>query len=135
MTSFVLDASITTSWLLEDEQDTRSLSALESVERSGATAPQHWRFEVANSLLLAERRGRLKPGRARLRLHSLHELPIDIDGTPDLDATFALAFEHGLTYYDALYLELAIRRELPLATLDNDLESAAGASGVEVYSG
>ena len=134
MTLFVLDASITTSWLLEDEQDPRSLSALESVERSGATAPQHWRFEVANSLLLAERRGRLRPGRARLRLHSLRDLPIDIDESPDFDTTFALAFEHGLTYYDALYLELAIRQQLPLATLDNDLQSAAGARGVEVHS-
>ena len=96
--------------------------------------PRHWHFEVANSLLFAERRGRLQPGRARLRLNSLQDLPIDIDESFNLDATLTLAFETGLTFYDAVYLELAIRQELPLATLDGDLMGAAQRAGVDVFS-
>lgn len=71
--------------------------------------PQHWRFEVANSLLFAERRGRLLPGRARLRLRSLYDLAIEFDDSSDLETALALAFEHSLTIYDAIYLELALR--------------------------
>ncbi len=134
MTPSVLDASITTGWLLEDEQSPLSLAVFELATREGATVPQHWRFEVANSLLFAERRSRLRPGRAMFHLKSLEDLPIQIDVSPDLAATLDLAFEHGLTFYDALYLELAVRRSLPLATLDYDLERAARSAGVEVIS-
>lgn len=134
MTLIVLDASITTGWLLEDEQDPLSLAVFEIAKREGATAPQHWRFEVANSLLFAERRSRLRPGRATFHLKSLDDLSIQIDNSPDLVAILYLAFEYELTFYDALYLELAMRHELPLATLDLDLERAARSAGMDVFS-
>lgn len=135
MNEVILDASITTGWLLEDEQDPRSLAVQARVHREGAIVPRHWHFEVANSLLFAERRGRLQPGRAKRQLRSLSDLPINLDDSPDIELSFDLAVSHGLTLYDAVYLELAIRHELPLATLDTDLESAALAAGVELYSG
>ncbi len=134
MSPIVLDASVTIGWLLEDEQDTLSLSVHRLVQHDGAVVPQHWRFEVANTLLVAERRGRLGPSVARQRLHYLDDLAIEIDADSALDHTFSLAADHDLTFYDALYLELAIRHNLPLATLDTDLARAAGARGVEVFS-
>ena len=134
MTLIVLDASITTGWLLEDEQDSLSLAVFETAKRDGARVPQHWRFEVANSLLFAERRNRLRPGRAMFHLKSLDDLSIQVDGSPDLAEILDLAFEHGLTFNDAVYLELAMRHELPLATLDHDLERAARSAGIEVVS-
>lgn len=97
--------------------------------------PRHWEFEVANSLLVAERRGRLGYAEARQRFHYLDDLEIEIDAASELDHTFSLAADHDLTFYDALYLELAIRHSLPLATLDNELERAASARGVAVFSG
>ncbi|MCY4618633.1 MAG: type II toxin-antitoxin system VapC family toxin [Chloroflexi bacterium] len=134
MSRIVLDASVATSWLLDDEQDPHSFAALARVKRDGAVVPQHWRFEVANALLFAERRGRLHAGEAHLHLHTLNDLSIQSDDGCDFDTTFTLAFEHNLTFYDALYLELALRRELPLATLDHDLERAARSAGIEVVS-
>ena len=134
MSLLVLDASVTAGWLLQDEQNARSRAALTWVHRDGAIVPQHWRFEVANALLFAERRGRLHAGEARLHLHTLNDLSIQSDDACDFDITFTLAFEHNLTFYDALYLELALRRELALATLDHDLERAARSAGIKVVS-
>lgn len=133
MTPIVVDASVASGWLLDDERDQLSRSALRSVEEDGAIVPQHWRFEVANSLLFAERRGRLLPGRARLRLRSLNDLAIDLDDSSDVETALALAFEHNLTMYDAIYLELALRTGFPLATLDDDLVQVAPHSGVELF--
>lgn len=96
--------------------------------------PQHWEFEVANSLLVAERRGRLGRGEARQRFDYLDDLAIEIDVASELDHTFSLAADYDLTFYDALYLELAIRHELPMATLDDELKRAASTRGVEVFS-
>ena len=134
MNEVILDASITTGWLLEDEQDPRSLAVQAQVHREGAIVPRHWHFEVANSLLFAERRDRLQPGSAKRQLRSLNELPISLDDSPDVELSFDLAVAHGLTLYDAIYLELAMRRALPLATLDQDLERAAGDAGALIYS-
>ena len=125
MNQAILDASIATGWLLEDEQDPRSLAVQAQVHREGAVVPLHWRFEVANSLLVAERRGRLDPGEASLHLRSLDDLSIHVDDACDFASAFTLARDHQLTFYDAVYLELAQRRNLPLATLDGDLVRAA----------
>ncbi len=94
--------------------------------------PQHWQYEVRNGLLVNVRRGRLARNDAFRRLGSLDRFRWETDGASDLELTLQLAFEQGLTFYDALYLELAIRREMPLATLDNDLQRAAAARGVEI---
>ena len=134
MSEVILDASITTGWLLEDEQDPRSLAVQAQVHREGAIVPRHWHFEVANSLLFAERRGRLQPGRAKRQLRSLNGLPISLDDSPDIELSFDLAVLHSLTLYDAIYLELALRTGLPLATLDGDLVRVAPESGVELFS-
>ena len=132
--SVVADASVTTGWLLRDKQDPLSLAALSRVQSDGAVVPRHWLFEVANSLLVAERRGRLETGEVTLLLGQLDSLSIQIDEACDIDRALELAQEHELTVYDAVYLELAMRRELPLATLDGDLDHAAATAGVDVFS-
>ena len=126
----VIDASFTTAWLLPDESNPRVNALMTRVETEGGIVPQHWHFEVRNALLMAERRGRIAMGTIGMRLRRLSRLSIDTDQSPNLDNALDLARKHMLTYYDALYLELALRRGAQLATLDNALERAATAEGV-----
>ena len=134
MSPLVLDASITADWLLSDEFDPRAASALAWLRKDEATVPQLWHYEVRNALLVAERRGRVPKSRTTERLDSLRGLPIVTDQGADLQAAFDLARAHGLSFYDALYLELAKRREATLATLDAGLARAAISEGLEVPS-
>ena len=97
---------------------------------NGAVVPAIWHLEVANSLQSAIRRGRITTTDRQGTLADLARLPIEIDvetATAAWEGTLALADRFGLTTYDAAYLDLAIRRHLPLATLDRQL--------VEVFSG
>ena len=89
--------------------------------------PRHWHLEVRNALLVAERRGRLSTDGVNQRLQALAALPVHTDDEPRLDAAIALARSHGLSIYDALYLELAQRNAAKLATLDTALARAAEA--------
>ena len=134
MSRLIVDASAILTFLLEDEWDTRAEAAVEWVDREGGCVPQHWHYEVRNGLLVNVRRGRLLRHDAIRRLSSLRRFRWETDSASDLESTLELAFENGLTFYDALYLELAIRRAMPLATLDNDLQRAAAARGIELLS-
>lgn len=131
----VVDASIVMSWYFDDEKSSGSDGVLEAVGQSGATVPAHWRLEVANSLRTAVIRGRVAAAYRNAVLEALSGLPIETD--PETvrhvwGATLALADKHRLTPYDAAYLELAIRRQVALATLDKVLKSAALAEGIDV---
>ena len=134
MSPLVLDASIAANWLLDDELDTRAASVLAWLRQDEAIVPQLWHYEIRNALLMAERRGRVTREQITERLHSLRELPILTNQEPDFDAAFYLARAHNLSFYDALYLELAKRIEAPLATLDTGLLQAATAEGLELPS-
>ncbi len=105
---------------------------LERLKEEGGLAPQLWHFEVRNSLLMAERRGRLSAGEVKGRLDALRSLPIRTDEEPDLQSALELARTHRLSFYDALYLELAKRESAELATLDGALGRAAIAEGVSL---
>ena len=94
--------------------------------------PYLWHLETHNTLLVAERRGRLSARGANDRLDALKGLPIHTDEEPDLQSAFELARAHGLSFYDALYLELAKRESAELATLDESLGRAAIAEGVSL---
>ena len=130
MSGLVVDASVVVAWLFDDEDEPRADRVLERLEGDGALAPQLWRLETRNSLLVAERRGRLSAGGVKERLDALKGLPIRTDEEPDLQSAFDLARAHGLSFYDALYLELAKRESAELATLDGALSRAAVAEGV-----
>lgn len=128
-----IDASLTLAWLFEDEQTDEIISVIDQVIRSGAIVPPIWRYEVANGLQMAIRRKRIDAAYRDVCFTKLRSLPIveDSEGIDEIWlATVALADLYALTVYDAAYLELAQRRRVPLATLDDALIKACRASGV-----
>jgi len=131
--SFVLDASATLAWCFEDETTAPALSMLERLREQEALVPPLWLLELANGLVVAERRGRITRAESTRFLGLVGELPIRIDQTSTLDlasSVMELAREYELSAYDAAYLELALRLGRPLATLDERLRSAADRAGV-----
>jgi predicted nucleic acid-binding protein len=129
---FVVDASVAACWLLPDETDHRADAAFDRFPTDTAFAPSLWWFEMRNIFLLSERRGRLNSVRTEQLLSLLNNLPIQIDRHTNETDLMTLARRHKLTAYGAAYLELALRQNLPLATLDAALMRAAKAEGVEV---
>ena len=130
MSAFVLDASVAIAWLLDDEENPLADAARWRIVDGGAFVPHVWHLEVRNALLVAERRRRISAQGATARLRSLKELPIYTDAEPDLETAFEMARGHHLAICDAVYLELARRRNEALATLDAALVRAASAEGL-----
>lgn len=131
--SLVFDASVALAWALPDEDSPLAQEAFERIAADGGWASGIWRLEVANGLQMSIRRGRITAAFRDGVLADLRELPIVVDDETDThawDATLALADRFGLTPYDASYLELAARRNLPLATLDRDLRAAGRKLGI-----
>ncbi len=136
MADFVVDASAATAWCFRDE----SVGWVEALfgqltPHSRVLVPRHWSFEVANSFLIAMRRGRLTKAELEQNFGVLRALPIYTDMTGDatvFTAMVNLAEKHRLSVYDAAYMELAMRSRLPLATLDDDLRAAAVSAGIAV---
>ena len=127
---FVLDASIAACWAFDDEDHQVATLALERIRADEARAPSLWWFEVRNTLIVNERRGRLAEADTAAFLRELSRLGVTIDHSPESTAVLALDRTHRLTAYDASYLELARRDALPLATLDTNLARAARAERV-----
>ena len=135
MSALVIDSSAALSWCFEDEASTESDLLFERVRDQGAIVPGLWHLEVANVLLQAEKRGRITTGDVAMRLELIAELPISTDNETTARAwreILSLARAEGLTTYDAAYLELAIRRGLPLQTQDHALIGAAQRCNVTV---
>ena len=132
--AFVVDASMALAWVLPSQASSAAEALLKSVEAGAEiVVPTLWFLEVANGLLVAERRKTIAAPERRLALERLSALALTIDEANARDAfgrTSALAEQYGLSVYDAAYLELAIRRNLPLGTRDRALHSAAERSGV-----
>ncbi len=136
MIALVIDASIALAAMLPDEIDAYAKTAMDAVGGNGALAPAHWPLEVANGLLVAERRGRITGDIRRKSLDDAALLPIDLDEhTQAMIWTIAsdLAAKHRLSAYDAAYVELAKRVRLPLATLDRNMRAAAASEGVAIF--
>ena len=130
MSVFVLDASVAAAWLLDEPAASRADLVLARLEEQAALVPQLWHLELRNCLLVASRRARLTAGTAAQRLEALRGLPIRTDTEPDLAVALTLAERHRLSFYDAIYLELAKRRAAPVATLDKALARAAAGEGL-----
>lgn len=124
---FVLDASIAACWAFDDDDHPVAALALERIRTEQAHVPGIWWFEVRDTLIVNERRGRLTEADTSVFLRNLTRLGVTIDRSPDEDRILTLARRHRLTVYDTSYLELALREAVPLATLDGDLASAATA--------
>jgi predicted nucleic acid-binding protein len=138
VSDLVLDASLTLQWFLEDEAGRDyGLAVLASLSTKRAAVPILWFYEVGNGLLMAHRRKRITLDKIDGFLTRLKALPIDAaEQIPSeiLDLP-TLAQKHSLTNYDAAYLALAMRLNLPLATTDADLQRAAAAAGVAMVAG
>jgi predicted nucleic acid-binding protein len=133
--TLILDASYMIALVLEegDLSDVSEVSEILAVE--GAVVPPLWRFEVANSLLMAVRRGRIESSRVAAIFAELGVLRIidDVGFITAWRTTYAIAERHGLTVYDAAYLELAMRLGARLASRDSKLTRAARQEGLMVF--
>lgn len=136
MRKIILDCSATLSWLMPDEICPDAQSLLDLVVKQGAYVPNLWFLEVANSLLVAVKRKRIKREQRVVILSSLKDLLIEIDPNT-ADYAFSkisdMAEAYQLTVYDASYLELAIRLKGILATMDNALIKVANKLEIPLY--
>lgn len=98
----------------------------------GLVVPAIWWYEIRNALVTGERRGRIEPESSRAVLAALADLNPVRDFEHNEPTILELARSHGLSVYDAAYLEVARRLELPLATIDKSLRRVAGMAGVEM---
>jgi predicted nucleic acid-binding protein len=132
----VVDSSIALTWCFEDEASLETDRLFERIRDDGAIVPGLWHLELSNVLLQAERRGRISRADIVLRLGLIADLPISVDqetAARSLREILTLARSEQLTTYDAAYLELAVRRALPLMTKDGELADAAKRLGVAVF--
>jgi predicted nucleic acid-binding protein len=133
VSGFVIDASVALAWCFDDEATAATRALLDRFEGEHAEVPSLWHLELANALASSERNRRITPARISEFIALISGLPIVIDEqTPNfaLSAVLDLARRERLSAYDASYLELAMRRGVPLATKDNDLAKASGRLGV-----
>lgn len=124
---FVLDSSVALAWVLPDEANPTLDLLCDRLANDVALVPPVWPLEIGNLLLVAVKRGLLKAREVSQLVTELRALPLEIDTASTeqaLESTLALAQKYDLTTYDASYLELAKRRDLPLATLDTRLRQA-----------
>lgn len=121
---FVLDSSVALAWVLPDERSAPIDQLADKLATDHAIVPAMWPFEILNALSTATRRARISSNHLHGLLGELARLPVEIEqvtmsGQPE--AIGSLAARHGLTSYDAAYVELAKRRNMPLATMDKRL--------------
>lgn len=132
--ALVLDSSVSLSWFFPDERTGFTDTALEVAANEECWVPAVWRLEFPNALLVAERKRRLTRAERLQVLDEASRLNLRVDATVhDLRQISSLADQHGLSTYDAAYLELALRLGSPLITLDKELAASASAAGVAVH--
>ncbi len=132
-TLLVLDCSVVLAWFFSDEKNAYADQVAASLTTATAIVPAIWPLEVANTLVVGERRRRCTHAQATAFLTGLASLPISIeDQTSTLawSTIYPLARAHQLSAYDAAYIELALRQSLPLCTLDARLEATAATLGI-----
>jgi predicted nucleic acid-binding protein len=133
--AFVVDCSIAMAWLFNDEATPKTAALLSRLATETALVPAWWFIEITNVLAMAERKGCITPTQSDAFIADLGKLGIERDGeAPDRAFTHLLALcrTRRLTSYDAIYLDLAVRRNLPLATLDDVLRKTANKLGVRL---
>ncbi len=132
---FILDCSSTMPWILKNDPSAYAGEVLKQLISSEALVPRIWALEVANVLLVYERRKRLRPAESTAFLRLLQDLPITTAETSckqDFSSVLSIARQYQLTAYDAAYLDLALTENLPLATLDRKLRVVMCDAGVSL---
>ena len=133
--TFILDCSLTMSWCFPDEATEASTKILDRLEDETGLVPTHWFLEVANVLAMAEKKKRITLAKLTEFIAQIGVMDFEVDNESASRAfnhILALCRDYGLTAYDAAYLDLALRRRLPLASLDDELRAAAKKAGVQV---
>lgn len=131
--AFVVDCSVAMTWLFKDEATPKTAELLNRLASETALVPSWWFIEIANVLAMAERKGRISQAQSSAFIADLETLDIEGDEQGParaFDHLLPMCRKHRLTSYDALYLDLAARRNLALTTLDSDLRKAATNLGV-----
>lgn len=135
MTGIVVDASVALAWCFPDEASEYAEAVLVALEGRSILVPSVWPLEITNAVVVAERRKRISPPEIRRFVELLEGLTIHEDSLPvagSVSNILPLAREYGLSAYDASYLEVAVRNDAALATLDSGLEKAGRKAGVEI---
>ena len=133
--SFVVDASLAMSWCFLDEATAATRKLYDDLSRVSVLVPAWWYVELTNVLYLAEKNGRIRTDRVAEFIAFVGSMQIEVDNEAHQRAfnhLLPLCRTHRLTSYDAIYLDLAVRRRLPLATLDEPLRKAAKKLGVKL---
>jgi predicted nucleic acid-binding protein len=138
LNGIVIDASVALAWCFPDEASDYADAALLALEGQSALVPAIWPVEITNALLVGGRRKRIRQADVRRFVELLEGLSIVEDAqsvTDTVSNIFPLARESNLSAYNAAYLDVALRRQLPLATLDGALLRAARAAGIKIFKG
>ena len=138
MTGVVIDASMALAWCFPDESSDNADAVLVALEGKTIRVPSIWPVEIANAVLVGERNKRLRQPEIQRFTALLEGLSLAQDSQTvgeHISHVLPLAREYGLSAYDAAYLELSIRYEAPLATLDSKLQKAAKSAGVTIFRG
>ena len=134
MNYLVLDASIPIGWMVDAPAPRLALRALHLLQ-SGTigVVPDLWYYEVSNALIMAERRGRASAQVVSSHVSDIERLAAFLELSPTTPSALVVAArQSGLTVHDAAYFELALRRNLPLATLDDKMRVASQKAGIAV---
>jgi predicted nucleic acid-binding protein len=131
--AFVVDNSVVIGWLVPAQATAYTRRILERVRREQVVVPSLWPVELANVMIVRRRRAAMTPAQIHSALQRIQRLRIAVDGAAvSPESLFSIGERHGLSAYDAAYLELAQRRGIPLATGDDRLKLAARAAGVSL---
>ena len=131
---FVLDASVVITWVMSDEHHPMADLAFQKIQTDSAVVPAIWWYEVRNTLIVNERRGRISSNDSARFLSDLLGFDIEVRPPENSHGTIDLARKYNLSIYDAAYLALASEQNLPIATLDEALRVAARAVGAPLLS-
>lgn len=134
---FVADASVAIAWIHPAQATSETEAMLDGLAAGDSlVVPALWALEVANAITVLRRRRKLSPEEARMAIAIVRELPASFDhdgASVAFTRLVELAWEHDLTIYDAAYIELAIRRQLPLASNDAAMKQAALRAGLTLW--
>lgn len=136
MNGIVVDASVALAWCFPDEVSKYADSVLLAIENQNIIVPAIWPVEITNALLVGERRKRIRQPDVRRFVELLKGLDVTVETLSVADSIrniFPLAQDYRLSAYDAAYLDVAVRHEVTLATLDADLHRAANAMGIAIF--
>ena len=136
MKGIVIDASVALAWCFPDEASDYADSVLLAVENQTVIVPAIWAVEITNALLVGERCKRIRQPEVRRFVDLMNGLSVVEDGQPFSDTVsnvLPLAREYDLSAYDAAYLDVAVRHEIPLATLDSGLQKACTTAGINIF--